>query len=133
MFNGRTEEALNFYQSALGANIACIMRFSESPEPPPPGTLPDGYENKVMHAAFTIGESTVMASDGCGENHPVSGISLSLAVKSAEEADKYFEALAADGEITMPLGETFWSPRFGMVKDRFGVHWMVGVVSEDCQ
>ncbi|MES2996500.1 MAG: VOC family protein [Verrucomicrobiota bacterium] len=127
MFNGRTEEALEFYKTALGANVACIMKFSDCPEGAPPG-----QEDKVMHAAFTVGDCTIMASDGCGEEEPISGISLSISVATNEEVDKFFDALAKNGEVTMPAGETFWSPRFAMVKDKFGVHWMIGVLSKEC-
>lgn len=116
-FGGRCQEALEFYQSALGAEIEMLMRFRESPDPVPEGMLAPGFEDKVMHAAFRIGGSTLMASDGCGGQVKIEGVSLSLA------------ALAEGGEVTMPLDKTFWSPRFGMVTDRFGVGWMINVVA----
>ena len=128
-FNGRCQEALDFYAKALDAEIQCAMRFKESPEPPPPGTLPPGYENKIMHCTFRVGQSTIMASDGCGEGPTkFEGISLALAVSTEAEADRYFSALAAGGKVTMPLTKTFWSPKFGMVEDKFGIGWMVNVV-----
>jgi PhnB protein len=130
MFGGRCDEAIAFYQAALGAQNVMLMRFSESPEPMPPGVLPPGFENKVMHACFRIGDTEIMASDGCNEGSSFSGFSLSLSVPSEAEADHVFAALAAGGEVKMPLGKTFWSPRFGMLKDRFGISWMVIVPAE---
>ncbi|TLD71087.1 VOC family protein [Phragmitibacter flavus] len=126
-FNGRCEEAINFYQTALDAKVDMVMKFSDSPEPPPPGMIPEGWEDKVMHASFTFEGNIVMASDGCEAQGGYAGFSLSLSVASAEEAKRYFDALSEGGEVTMPLGETFWSPIFGMLKDKFGVAWMVGV------
>jgi PhnB protein len=127
-FGGRCEEALEFYRSVLGAQIEMVMRFRESPEPPPADMLKPGYEDKVMHSSFRIGETTLMASDGCGEETSFSGFSLSLSVASEAEADRAFAALADGGHVQMPLGPTFWSPRFGMLTDRFGVGWMINVV-----
>ncbi|MBX3742156.1 MAG: VOC family protein [Akkermansiaceae bacterium] len=127
MFGGRCEEAVEFYRSELGAQVEAMMRFEESPEPPPEGMLPDGYGKKIMHAAFRIGDSLLMASDGCGEVDKISGISLSLTLPDEAAVDRAFAALSNGGKVTMPLGETFWSPRFGMLEDKFGVSWMVGV------
>lgn len=103
------------------------MRHKESPEQPPEGMLPPGYENKIMHCSFRIGSSTLMASDGCGEKENFSGFSLSITVPDEATADRVFAALAEQGEVKMPLEKTFWSPRFGMVTDRFGLGWMVSV------
>lgn len=128
-FSGNCEEALEFYRSALGAEIEMVMRFRESPEPPPPDMLAPGFEEKVMHASFRIGASQLMASDGCGPSGSFAGFSLSLAVATEAEADRCFTALSEGGKVTMPLGQTFWSPRFGMVEDRFGIGWMVSVVT----
>jgi PhnB protein len=128
-FEGRCEEAVEFYKKALKAEVTMLMRYKESPEPPPPGMLPPGSENKIMHASLRIGEATVMASDGnCSGRPSFHGVSLSLSVKSEQDADPIFNALAEGGQVQMPLGKTFWSPRFGMVTDRFGVAWMIGVV-----
>ncbi len=124
-FNGRCEEALEFYGKALGAKMNFVMRYKESPEPCPSVRLPSGWENKVMHANFSIGETTLMASDGCGDGPKFAGFSLSVSAGTEAEADRYFAALADGGEVQMPLGKTFYSPRFGMVTDRFGVLWMV--------
>ena len=128
-FNGSCEEAVEFYRKALGAEVEMMMRFKDSPEPPKPGMVPPGFENKIMHASFRIGETTVMASDGCGaEKASFQGFSLSLAVPNETAADRAFAALADGGQVRMPLAKTFWSPRFGMVADRFGVGWMISVV-----
>lgn len=125
-FDGRCEEAIRFYQETLGAEVLMLMRFSESPDPLPPGMVPPGSEAKVMHCSFRIGETEVMASDGrCGGQPSFKGMSLSLAMPDAAEADRVFAALGESGRVEMPLGKTFFAPRFGMVADRFGVSWMV--------
>jgi len=129
-FGGRTEEALAFYKGAIGAQVDMVLKFNQSPEPMPPGMLPPGYENKVMHSQFRVGESVVMASDGCGETKKFEGFSLSLGVKSEAEADRAFAALAQGGKVDMPLAKTFWSPKYGMLTDKFGVGWMVSVIAE---
>jgi PhnB protein len=125
-FDGRCEEAIEFYKRTLGAEVLMMMRFSETPEPPPPGMVPPGSENKIMHASMRIGETEVMASDGRSMGNPVfQGVSLSLSVLSEAEADRLFKALGDGGQVQMPIGKTFFSPRFGMVADRFGVSWMI--------
>jgi PhnB protein len=126
-FNGRCEEAIEFYRKTLGAEVVMMMRHKESPEQPPPGTLPPGYENKIMHATFRVGKSTLMASDGCGEDSKFNGFSLSIAVTTEAEADRVFAALSEGGSVGMPLTKTFWSPKFGMLTDKFGLGWMVSV------
>jgi len=127
-FGGRCEEALEFYRSALGAQVSILMRYKDSPEPPVPGMLPPGFENKIMHATFHIGGTTLMASDGCEEGAKFGGFNLSLAVPNEAEADRAFAALANGGQVKMPLAKTFWSPRFGMLTDRFGLDWMISVM-----
>ena len=130
-FDGRCEEAIEFYKRALGAEVLMLMRFKESPEPPQPGSLPPEAGDKVMHAALRIGGATVLVSDGhCMGKPAFEGFSLSLIVRTETEADRYFGALAGGGEIKMPLAKTFFSPRFGMVADRFGVLWMILVRPE---
>ncbi|MGD9648903.1 MAG: VOC family protein [Pirellulales bacterium] len=125
-FNGRCEEAIEFYQGKLGAIGVQIMRFKESPVPPQPGMVPPGSDNKVMHAHFSIGDTQIMASDGnCGGNAKFEGVSLTINAESEADADRLFAALSAGGQVQMPLTETFFSPRFGMVADKFGVSWMV--------
>lgn len=131
-FNGRTEEAIEFYRTALGAEVKVMLRFKDSPEPTPPGMLPPGFENKIMHASFRVGATELMASDGCGgEKVSFQGFSLSIAVPTPADVDRLFNALAPGGEVRMPLTKTFWSPRFGMVQDKFGLGWMI-TVAPDC-
>ena len=123
-FDGRCDEAIEFYREALGAEVQMLMRFKESPEPCAPGT-----EDKVMHAHLRIGRATLLVSDGRCQNHPrFEGFALSLSVANAAEAERLFAALAVGGQVQMPMTQTFFSPRFGMVADRFGVSWMIYVV-----
>ncbi len=125
-FNGRCEEAIAFYKSVLGAEVHGVMRFKENPDQPPPGMVPPGSDDKIMHASMRIGETEIMASDGMGKGEPeFKGVSLALSVPNAAEADRLFTALGEGGQVQMPIGKTFFSPRFGMVADRFGVSWMV--------
>ncbi len=129
-FSGRCEEALAFYEEALGAKVVMKMRFNESPEPVPEGSLQDGFEDKIMHASFTVGKMTIMASDGCDDQSKFDGFRLALSVPTEAAAENTFHALAEGGTVDMPLVKTFWSPRYGMVTDRFGVGWMVMVTGE---
>ena len=125
-FNGRCEEAIEFYKSALGAEVEMLLRVKDSPDAPPPGMYPPGSENKVMHASLRIDGQLVMASDGCAFGVPeFKGFSLSISVTEEKQADRAFDALAQGGTVQMALGKTFFSPRFGIVADRFGVSWMV--------
>jgi PhnB protein len=126
-FGGRCEEALEFYKTAVGARVSFLMRYKESPEPPAPGTLPPGFEEKVVHTTFQIGQTTLMGSDGCEVGTKFSGFSLSLAVPTEADARRVFAALSAGGKVGMPLAKTFWSPCFGMLTDRFGIGWMISV------
>jgi uncharacterized glyoxalase superfamily protein PhnB len=126
-FGGRCAEALEFYHQALGATVTMSMRFNESPAPIPDGMLQPGFEDKIMHAEFRVGSFTVMASDGCDDKSNFSGFRLALSVPTEADADRAFAALANGGKIDMPLGPTFWSPRYGMVTDKFNVGWMVMV------
>ena len=124
-FEGRCEEALAFYRGALGAEVTMLMRFKESPDP---GMVAPGTGDKVMHASFRIGETTVLASDGrCQGPASFQGFALSLTVPNEAEAERLFGALGDGGQVQMPMTKTFFSPRFGMVADRFGVSWMVYV------
>ena len=123
-FDGRCEEAIEFYKKALGAKVDMLMRYKDSPEPSPPGKNVAG--DKVMHASFRIGETQVMASDGYNSGKPgFQGFSLSITVPDEANAKKCFDALAEGGSVQMPLTKTFYSPSFGMLADRFGVAWMV--------
>jgi PhnB protein len=124
-FDGKCEEAIEYYKQALGAEVVMLMRFKDSPEPPPPGCGPQDT-SKVMHAQFRIGETVIMASDGRATGNPkFDGFALSLSMKTEAEADQAFNALANGGKVEMPLAKTFFSARFGMVKDKFGVFWMI--------
>ena len=124
-FDGRCEEALDFYKAKLGAVVTMLMRFKESPDQ---AMCVPGAGEKVMHAAFRVGDVVAMASDGHCAGHPsFKGFALSLTVKTEAEADRLFAGLSDGGQVQMPLAKTFFSPRFGMVADRFGVSWMVMV------
>jgi PhnB protein len=127
MFSGRCEEALAFYQQAIGAQTTMVLRFDESPEPITM-PLPPNWSKKIMHCGFTVGDTLVMASDGMS-TEPVSfaGISLSITTDDEAQAKRFFDALSQGGNVFMPLEKTFWSPCFGMTCDKFGVNWMVGV------
>ncbi len=125
-FAGRADEAVAFYKKIFGAELQMLLRFKDSPDPVPEGRIAPGWESKVMHMRMKIGELIVLASDGCGpDDAGFKGFGLSYAVKDAAEADRIFAALTDSGQAKMPLGKTFFSPRFGMVEDRFGVLWMV--------
>jgi PhnB protein len=124
-FGGQCEEALNFYRRTLGAEVEMMMRFKESPDQ---SMVAPGTGDKVMHATFHVGNSTLMASDGrCEGKGSFQGFALSLTVDNEGEAERLFKALGEGGQVQMPLAKTFFSPRFGMVADRFGVSWMVYV------
>ena len=124
-FNGRCEEAIEYYRATLGAEITSIMRFKEMPESDK-GVIAPGSENKIMHAGLRFGESEVFASDGMNNGETkFEGISLSLAASDEAEAERLFGLLAEDGKIEMPLAETFFASRFGAVEDKFGVSWLV--------
>lgn len=125
-FNGRCEEALNFYRDAIGAESQIVMRFKDSPQPHKDATADQG--DKVMHATITIGDTMLMASDGqCEGGAKFEGFSLAINVPDESEADRVFNALAKGGKVEMPLTPTFWAPKFGMLEDKFGVGWMVSV------
>ena len=130
IFGGRCEEAVEFYKRAVGAQAIELMRFKQAPDPVPPGVLPPGFENKIMHGTFRLGDTTVMVSDGNSAS-PTSfqGFSLAITSPTVAETDRLFAALAEGGKVGMPLGKTFWSPRFGTVTDRFGVSWMLNTAT----
>ena len=124
-FDGRTDEALEFYKKTLGIEVEMLMRFKDAPPEARQGCAP-GSENKVMHSCFKLGDQRVMASDGRNEGKPnFQGFALSLAAKDEAEADRVFGALAQGGQVQQPLIKTFFSPKFGMVQDKFGMGWMV--------
>jgi PhnB protein len=122
-FEGRCEEALEFYKKAIGAEVTALMRNSDSPDQS--NTSP-GMENKVLHCNFNVGETQLMASDGmCSGTPKFAGISLSITAKGAAEAERLFAALSGGGQVQLPMHETFFAERFGMAADKFGVSWMV--------
>ena len=125
-FDGRCEEAIEFYRKALGAEVQMLMRYKDSPEPAQPGMIPPGSENKIMHASLRIRDTRVMMSDGhCHGTPRFEGFGLSLPAADEGDAERLFASLSEGGQVRMPLAKTFFSPRFGMVSDRFGVLWMV--------
>jgi PhnB protein len=124
-FNGRCEEAIEFYEKALGAEIMMLMRFKQAPDQ---GMVQPGMGEKIMHARLKIGDSVVYLSDGmCSGQQSFDGFSLSFTVADEAEAERRFDALADGGQVRMPLDKTFFSPKFGAVADKFGVGWMVYV------
>jgi len=125
-FNGRCEEALQFYRRALGAEVQMLMRMKESPEPHPPGMSPPGWEDKVMHGSVRIGDTQLMVSDGMpGTTPEFKGFSLSIEAPDEAKAREWFSALGQGGQVQMPLAKTFFARLFGMVADPFGVSWMI--------
>jgi uncharacterized glyoxalase superfamily protein PhnB len=131
-FSGRCDEALAFYKQHLSADVKFLIRFNESPDAVPEGMLQDGFENKVMHAEFSLGNVRVMASDGCNDVEKFSGFRLALNVPDEDEARRIFAALESNGgKVDMPLMKTFWSPLYGQVTDQFGVGWMVMLPGEE--
>ena len=126
-FNGRCEEALEFYRKALDAEVSFLMRYKDSPA----SATSHGFENKVMHANFRIGRTEIMGSDGNSDEGPnFQGFALTLTVATEAEANRLFAALEQGGQVQMPLSRTFYSPRFGMVTDRFGILWMILTAAE---
>ena len=125
-FDGKCEEALEFYKSALGAKVDMLMRFSENPDKPDPSKMPPNSANKVMHASFKVGDTQIMASDGhCNGKPSFQGFGLTINAASDAEAEKLFNAVGKGGQVQAPLAKTFFASKFGMVSDRFGVLWMV--------
>lgn len=131
-FDGRCEEAIEFYRTALGADVVMLMRFKDAPAGGPGeegcagGPAPDG--NKIMHSALRIGETIILASDGMSSGRPsFQGFSLALSPSDDAEAERLFKALSEGGQAQMPLAKTFFASSFGMVADKFGVSWMIVV------
>lgn len=125
-FRGRCEEAIKFYEKALGAKVGMMMRFKDNPDKPPESVVPAAMNDRIMHASLEIAGANIMLSDGMKEGGPEFGsMSLSLAVTNPADVDRYFNALAQGGEIEMPLNKTFFAERFGSVKDKFGISWMI--------
>lgn len=137
-FDGRCEEAIEYYRSTLGAQVDMLMRFKDNPDlqkqqdhdTSSACMSPPDADDKIMHASFRIGDTTVMASDGrCTGNPDFRGFSLSISVPQSSDAERVFSVLAQEGQVQMPLGETFFSQRFGMVTDKFGMNWMIVVAA----
>jgi PhnB protein len=125
-FDGRCEEAIEFYKKTVGAQVGTMMRYKDSPEPAQPGMVPPGSENKIMHASLTINGSQLMCSDGhCHGAPKFDGFAVSINPADEAEADRTFKGLNDGGQVLLPLTKTFFAKSFGMVKDRFGVHWMI--------
>jgi PhnB protein len=130
-FDGRCEEAIKFYRKVLGAEVTALMRFKDSPKAHAPGMVPPGAGDKVLHASFRIGETTVLASDCHSGGRPTfQGFSLSLTVQDGITAERTFAAMADGGQVQMPLSKTFFASHFGVVADRFGVSWMIYVAPD---
>ena len=125
-FRGRCEEAINYYKDKIGAEVLMMIRFKENPDKPGGDAVSPALDEKIMHASLRIAGATIMLSDGM-RSGPLDFqcMSLSLAVRSEAEADRMFNALAADGTVQMPMAKTFFAPRFGAVADKFGVSWMI--------
>jgi PhnB protein len=124
-FDGRTEEAIQFYQKELGAELVMLMRFKDNPEPQP-GMTPPNSDEKVMHSEFRIGESRIFASDmHCASQTKFQGFTLSIEVDTDDEAKRVFANLSQDGQVMMPLSKTFFASSFGSLTDKFGLAWMV--------
>ena len=126
-FDGRAEEAIEFYKSTLGAKVGMLMRFKDNPDAASqPGCNPAGADDKIMHAEIKIGDTTLMASDGnCTGKPSFQGFALTAEAKNPADAERLFAKLGDGGNVVMPMGKTIFSPAFGMVADRFGVTWMV--------
>ena len=124
-FDGRAEEAIEFYKAKLGAKVEALMRFKEAPDQ---SQMSPGSGEKVMHACIRIGDTQLMASDGrCQGKGGFQGIALAFNARDPKDAEKVFNALSDGGNVQMPLAKTFFSPAFGMLDDKFGVTWMVVV------
>lgn len=130
-FRGRAEEAISYYCDKLEAAVDMQLRFSDNPDNPSPADVPSELGDRIMHASLRIAGAELMLSDGMSAG-PVDFecMGVSLNVPDAATADRFFGALAADGQVRMPMDKTFFSPRFGVVTDKFGVSWMIGVMAE---
>jgi PhnB protein len=122
-YGGNCEEAFRFYEKNLGGTITMMMRYADQPDPQ---NAPPGTEKFILYANMEIGETQLMGSDVPPERfQPMRSVYLSLAVDSSEEAERIFKLLNEGGEVFMPMAETFFAFRFGMLRDRFGTSWMI--------
>jgi PhnB protein len=120
-FQGNCEEAFNFYRDCMGASVEGLLRYGDSP------MAGNGNEDKIMHAVLRIGENIIMAADNVHPENPVTvgnNISMAIGVDTPEDAESMFAKMSEGGRVTMPLQETFWASRFGMLTDKFGINWM---------
>lgn len=120
-FQGNCREAFDFYKHAMNAEVQGMMSYGESP------MAGHGNDDKIMHAVLKIGDTVIMAADSVSDQHPITvgnNISLAVGVDTAEDAETMFAKMSEGGKVTMPIQETFWATRFGMLTDRFGVNWM---------
>jgi len=128
-FDGQCEAAFKFYEQCLGAQPGAIFRYAGTPMA---DQVPAGWQDKIMHGSVTVGGQELMGGDVApGQYEAPKGISLSLQIKSAAEAERIFQEMARDGRVTMPLEKTFWAERFGMVVDRFGIPWLINCDGTD--
>jgi PhnB protein len=126
MFNGQCEEAFKFYEQCLNGKITAMMTYAESPEPSMIDQMPPEWRHKIMHVGLTIGNQELMGSDNPpGYDEEPKGFSVSIHLTDAAEAERIFHTLAENGVVRMPLQQTFWAYRFGVLVDRFGVPWMI--------
>jgi PhnB protein len=124
-FDGKCVEALEFYKKAIAADVKTVLRWKDSPDP---SMCTPANADKVMHAHFNVGDTAILASDGHNNGAPkFEGFALTITTKSEAEADKLFGALSDGGNVTLAMTKTFFSPHFGMLADKFGVHWMIMV------
>lgn len=123
MFNGNCAEAFQTYAKIFNGQVTMMMTFGESPEV---DKIEPHWRDKIMHAHLVFGPNVLMASDAPPQyREDMQGVSLSLKVDSAAEAERLYDALSDGGSVQMPLGETFWAHRFAMLTDRFGIRWMI--------
>lgn len=130
-FNGNCADALEFYQDALGIQIEMTMRFADSPEACPDGMLPPNWDDKIMHGSFLLGGDRVMVSDGMGAHEGFAGFAISVVRDDADAVRATFDKLSAGGEVLMPVDKTFWADAYGMLKDKFGIMWMLSTAPKE--
>lgn len=134
IFNGNCEEAFQFYKSVFGGEFQYVGKYKDAPPEDGGEVVSEEDSNRIMHVSLPIGSSVLMGSDshskfgdvGFGDN-----FSISISAESTEEADKIFGGLTDEGRVDMPMQKTFWSPYFGMLKDKFGVNWMIDLANCD--
>jgi PhnB protein len=126
MFNGQCEAAFKFYEQCLGGKITTMMTYGESPEPSMADQMPPQWRNKILHVGLMVGDQELMGSDSPPEYYEeTKGFSVSISFNDPVEAERIFHTLAENGKVQMPLQQTFWAYRFGMLVDRFGIPWMI--------